>query len=480
MTALLWFRNDLRLDDHEALHDLCARHHDQVIPVYCVDPRHFEETELGYRKTGAFRARFLLEALHDLRERLRDLGADLVVRHGKPEVELIELAQATGATEVGFFEEVTTEEMEVEEGVRQAFETSSLHATGYWGATLYHVGDVPFYIEDLPDVFTHFRKKVEKGASIRSLFDEPATLASLPQGCDPGSLPTLAELGFHDELEADDRGVLDFVGGESAALARIEHYFFEADELRRYKETRNGLIGANYSSKLSPWLALGCVSPRRVFVEVKRYERERVSNSSTYWMIFELIWRDYFRFLAMREGAQLFKLAGVQHTSYRWRRDRAQFERWVRGETGVPFVDANMRELAQTGFMSNRGRQNVASYLAKELEIDWRWGASYFESMLLDYDPCSNWGNWQYVSGVGNDPRDRKFNVVKQGERYDPDGKYIRRWLPELEALSKGAVHAPWSYGDRELKRRFDVQLGVDYPRPLTAMGAREQQLRFV
>lgn len=480
MTALLWFRNDLRLDDHEALHDLLARHDGDVIPVYCLDPRHFTTTALGFAKTGAYRGRFLIEALQDLRAHLKEKGSDLVIVRGEPERELVACARRLEATEVGFFEEVTSEEMAVEEGVRRACEAESLYATGYWGATLYHVGDLPFYLEDLPDVFTHFRKKVESQSSIRAPYKAPGLMPALPRGCEPGELPTLDELGYEPgQGQRDARGVLDFVGGARAARARIERYFFETDALRRYKKTRNGLLGSNYSSKLAPWLALGCVSPRRVFSEVKRYELERVANDSTYWLIFELIWRDFFRFLAMREGTQLFKLGGVQHTSYTWRHDRAQFERWVSGQTGVPFVDANMRELAATGFMSNRGRQNVASYLAKELKIDWRWGASYFESMLLDYDPCSNWGNWQYVAGVGNDPRDRKFNVVGQGERYDEQGEYIKRWIPELEALSQGAIHAPWRHGERELQRRFGVQLGVDYPLPLTSMGVRDAQLKL-
>jgi len=481
MTAVLWFRNDLRLDDHEALCDLLVRHDAEVIPVYCIDARMFEPTELGFRKTGAYRAQFLIDALKDLRQSLQELGSDLVLLRGRPEVEVPRFAQRVGASEVGFFEEVTSEEMAVESALRQACQRQQIRATGYWGSTLYHVGDLPFYLEDLPDVFTQFRKKMESQPSIRAPMDRPSHMAPLPDWLDVGEMVGLEEFGFDEGASrVDARAAFQGVGGEQAALARVQEYFFELDTLRNYKQTRNGLIGANYSSKLSPWLALGNISPRRVFTEVKRYERERVSNRSTYWLVFELTWRDYFRFLAMSEGTKLFKLGGVKCTDYVWRRDQEVFSRWVNGMTGIPFIDANMRELACTGFMSNRGRQNVASYLAKSQCIDWRWGASYFESMLVDYDPCSNWGNWQYVSGVGNDPRDRRFNVVGQGERYDEEGKYIKMWVPELGGLPRDAIHAPWRYGESELQRRFGVVLGEDYPQPLEGPETKgAQQLRL-
>lgn len=473
MTAIVWFRKDLRLDDHEALCESLRTHQGRVALCYCLDEREFAPiASIGIPKTGPYRARFLLESLEDLREQASACGARLILRRGKPEEQLIELAKALDAEEIVFFEEVTDEEMRVEQAVREACAAHGIEATGYWGATLYHVGDLPFYLDDMPDVFTPFRKELEKGSSVRAPRDAPGADAFspelLPEGFDEGRIPTLEELGF-DTAQAtiDPCGVLDFQGGASSAMARIRRYFFEEDRLGKYKETRNGLIGQGYSSKLSPWLAIGCVSPRRVFERVHQYEQERIKNDSTYWLIFELIWRDFFRFLAMKEGNALFKREGIRQTDDAWRQDREQFDRWVAGKTGVPFIDANMRELASTGFMSNRGRQNVASYLAKELEIDWRWGASYFESMLIDYDPCSNWGNWQYVAGVGNDPRDRKFNVVGQGERYDPKGEYIRRWLPELSELRGDALHTPWRHDPHELERRFGLILGSDYPHPI-------------
>ena len=159
---------------------------------------------------------------------------------------------------------------------------------------------------------------------------------------------------------------------------------------------------------------------------------ERIKNDSTYWLIFELLWRDFFRFTAQKQGNQLFRSNGLQpQKKIKWKTDHDLFLSWSNGETGIPFIDANMKELNATGFMSNRGRQNVASYLTKHLGLDWRMGAEYFESLLIDYDVCSNYGNWAYIAGVGNDPIDRIFNPHKQADQYDSKGKYVEYWLGE-------------------------------------------------
>ena len=166
-----------------------------------------------------------------------------------------------------------------------------------------------------------------------------------------------------------------------------------------------------------------------IYHEVKRYEQEVKKNISTYWLIFELIWRDFFRLVAMQHGSKIFMAEGIRQKPVEWSFDPEVFEKWRTGNTGDDFVDANMKELQLTGFMSNRGRQNVASYLAHDLKQDWRAGAAWFENRLIDYDVTSNWGNWMYVAGVGNDPRDRKFNTQWQAEKYDKNRQYRKLWL---------------------------------------------------
>jgi len=465
MKVLIWFRNDLRLHDHEPLHD-ALQQGAEIIPVYCFDPRQFGTTAFGFPKTGKFRAKFLVESVQDLRQSLKALGSDLIVRRGQPEAILPELAAQLAVQSVSWHEEVTAEETAVEEAVASQLEAAGIAVQTYWGATLYHPDDLPFAIAKLPEVFTQFRKKVERHSTVYHPFPSPQHLPPLPSSVDPGEIPTVADLGL-EAPTPDDRAVLAFNGGETAGLARLHHYLWESDCLKRYKETRNGLLGADYSSKFSPWLALGCLSPRRIHQAVQHYEEERVKNDSTYWLVFELLWRDYFRFICDKHGDRVFYPSGLRGLKIDWKQDWERFDAWREGKTGYPLVDANMRELAASGFMSNRGRQNVASFLTKNLGIDWRMGAEWFESLLVDYDVCSNWGNWNYTAGVGNDSRGfRYFNIPKQSKDYDPEGAYVKHWLPELAAVPAGKVHSPWQLQPVEQKR-CDVRLGVDYPHPI-------------
>jgi deoxyribodipyrimidine photo-lyase len=271
-----------------------------------------------------------------------------------------------------------------------------------------------------------------------------------------------------------------FVGGETAGLERLATYFWQRDCLKTYKQTRNGMLGADYSSKFSPWLALGCLSPRFIAAEVKRYEGDRGANDSTYWLIFELLWRDFFRFVALKFGDRLFYRSGLQSKKIPWRVDWEQFQQWQAGMTGYPLVDANLRELAATGFMSNRGRQNAASFLTKNLGIDWRMGAEWFESQLIDYDPCSNYGNWNYTAGIGNDARDfRYFNISKQSKDYDPNGDYLKHWLPELAAVPATKIHEPWKLTPEE-QLRYNVAIGSDYPSPIVDFWASIEQNKLL
>lgn len=464
--VLVWFRNDLRIGDNEAL-TRAIQQSQEVIPVYCFDPRQFVPTELGFPKTGSHRANFLIQSIQSLRASLKSIQGNLVVLQGKPEEELIKLAEETGAKAIFFSKEVTSEERNVDKSLERTAFSKGIACESFWQSTLYHIDDLPFPIKQTPEVFTHFRKEVEKQSKVRATLPTPKAINYPAEDLNgkEGEIPELKIWGL-GKPEAGSLSWMEVKGGEESALGRLRSYFWEKDLLKVYKETRNGLIGMDYSSKFSPWLALGCISPRTIYEEVKKYERERKKNESTYWLIFELIWRDYFRFVAKKHGDKIFDIQGIRHQKDSWRRDKAQFQRWVEGLTGVPFVDANMRELKATGFMSNRGRQNVASFLVNDLGIDWTWGASYFESQLIDYDVCSNWGNWMYVGGVGNDPREnRYFNILRQANNYDKKGDFVRLWIPELQAIRGFDIHQPWELSTAQL-RALKIQLGHTYPHP--------------
>ncbi|MEO0338869.1 MAG: DASH family cryptochrome [Bacteroidota bacterium] len=419
-TAVFWFRNDLRLHDNPALAK-AVEENDQVLPVYAIDQRYLQEDRWGFVRTGTYRLKFLLESLSDLKAYLKEKGSDLMVVKGIPEEVLPPIAEQYQANAIYATKEYTHEELKIEATLADQIDLHLSH-----GATLYHPDDLPFAINQLPDVFTQFRKRAEKYAKVQPLVTTPEQINS-PDFSET-KIPTLPELGF-EITEADGRQVMPFKGGAMAAENRLEHYFWETDAVATYKETRNGLIGADYSTKFSPWLANGSISPRTIFHEVDAYEDEVKANSSTYWVKFELIWRDYFKFVAMKFGRKIFFKGGIQNKEVGAWQNNKVFEKWAYGNTGDDFVDANMRELLHTGFMSNRGRQNVASYLVHQMNLDWRMGAAWFESLLIDYDVTSNYGNWMYAAGVGNDPRDRVFNTKKQAGMYDGNGAYRKLWL---------------------------------------------------
>jgi deoxyribodipyrimidine photo-lyase len=425
-TAIVWFKTDLRITDNETLVEAILKN-DQVIPVYCFDESHFTITTNGFQKTGAFRAQFIIESLIDLDNSLRELGSSLLVVKGKPEIELPKIVKQYNAKKVYAKREVAYEEKQTEALVQTELWKLQCELLTFSTSTLYHAEDLPFSIKDIPDVFTNFRKKTEKEATVRKVFENPTRINS-PEISD-SNLPTLSELGLKN-IAIDARAAILFKGGEQEAIKRLNHYFFDSHAIATYKETRNGMVGADYSSKLSAWLALGCISPKYIYQELKKYETLHTANESTYWLVFELLWRDYFRFMMKKYQTKFFQKKGIQQKDVVMNANKIQLENWINGTTGIDFVDANMIELKLTGFMSNRGRQNVASYLCNDLNLDWRLGASYFEQQLIDYDVCSNWGNWAYLAGVGNDPRgNRYFNIEKQANDYDKNKAFQNLWL---------------------------------------------------
>lgn len=422
--SIVWFRNDLRIADNAVL-TKASEQADKVIGLYCFDPRHFDKNRFGFKKIEKYRTGFLIESIHNLKAQLDALNIDLLVYHDLPENVIPKICEANQITDIYLQKEWTQEEVDTENTVKA--QTTDVNWHHIYNQFLYHPEDINFDVSKTPQVFTVFRKKLEKYIDIRE--ESPTTkLSQFNRIENNTSIPNLSDLSFVD-FKSHPNSAFPFKGGETEAINRLNDYFFKTKKLGFYKKTRNGLAGVDYSSKFSPWLANGCISARTIYWKIKQFEKEHFKNQSTYWLIFELIWRDYFKYVSLKYGNQIFKLEGILQKDYEWSKNQNQLQKWINGETQSDFVNANMIELKETGWMSNRGRQNVASYFAKELELDWRIGASYFESLLLDYDVHSNYGNWMYVAGVGNDPRDRKFNVQLQAERYDASGKFRRIWL---------------------------------------------------
>lgn len=425
---VVWFRNDLRTTDQHSLAEACQQNL-PVLAVYCLDPRNYEATAYGFKKTEKFRAKFLLETLDELKTNLQELNINLLIQQERPEDTFENLAKSYQIEHIFYQKEWTQEEVNVQEAV-----SNKLPETKWivqYDQFLFHPDDIPYSsFNQIPEVYTQFRKACEKQSQVRKLVAKPKPLTESNWIGEATEIPSLTDLSF-EEFDIDSRSAFPFHGGENQAWKRIQHYFWETKKLQFYKKTRNGLLGADYSSKLSAWLANGSISATQIYWEVKKFEKEVKKNQDTYWLIFELIWRDYFKYVSLKHGNKIFQLGGILDKDYDWGNSQKALNQWINGQTPEPFVNANMIEIRETGFMSNRGRQNVNSYWAKEWKQDWRIGAAYFEAMLVDYDVHSNWGNWMYNSGVGNDPRDRKFNIKGQADRYDSNGKYQRTWLQE-------------------------------------------------
>lgn len=422
--GIVLFTSDLRIHDNITLIQ-AIKENDEVIPLFCWDEAYMNSEQFGFNRMEKIRRGFLQKVLEDLHQRLKSIGGYLLVKKGNQLDVLQELLGRYSIFKVYTKKQVGIEEKRENERLKKLLLKRGVDFEEFSTSTMYHPSDLPFSMSSIPEVFTKFRKIVEKEASVRPALTSPTSI-SCPIICND-----LQELSYLSSLiTRDNRTALPEFGGEKTALQHLENYLFEKQDILHYKETRNELVGIDFSSKLSHWLALGCISPKFIFHEVKRFEHEVASNDSTYWLIFELLWRDFFRFSFKKHPLAYFQLHGILGKSDRKpTRNKQVINSWINGETPNEFVNAAMKELKATGWTSNRMRQIVASYFIYDLEQDWRVGAAYFESQLIDYDVSSNWGNWAYIAGVGNDPRaGRKFNTEKQEEQYDKDKRYQSLW----------------------------------------------------
>jgi len=414
-TAFYWFRNDLRLEDNPSFLQACqsANH---LLPVYIHLPNLEQDTAWGFPRLGEHRKIFVDQSLQELRSQLRALGSDLFEVVGDP-LEVFEKFKAHIGASLIYCEQIQAPE-ELEQ--LALLSSAGFTINSIWQSSMLDAQSLPFPMQEMPDVFTQFRQQVEKkGLRFACPVNAPKSIPPLPTI----EMPATKVLGSNT-LSMGSK----FRGGERSAHVHIEQYF-QRRLPDSYKQTRNGLIGMDYSSKFSPWLAQGCCSAGSIAKQLSDYEICYGANDGTYWLWFELLWRDYFRFLHFKYGRKLYHSKGLgQVPSNQF--DSEKFLKWSSGNTGESLIDAGMRELKRTGYLSNRMRQIVASYWIYDMKGDWQAGSAWFEYQLIDYDVYSNQGNWLYIAGKGTDPRGgRPFNVTKQTQDHDPDGVYRQMWL---------------------------------------------------
>ena len=414
---LYWLQNDLRIDDNPILSELATGQCALDI-VFVINPHWFKNNNYQQKPYGVHKQQFLMQSLYELQQELIERGQTLHVLEGEPVSVLKQRIAEQHIDEVVCSEFVGTYEQRQLARLKAhcphvIFKTTQQD-------TLFQQSDLPFDLDELPKSFTPFRKKVEA-------INIPITISALPTGLLPQPITLCAanpiELNEHTNY---NNAVMH--GGLKSAQTHLKQYFSGLLP-STYKITRNELDGFNNTTKFSTWLALGCVSARQVYKAVEAYEHNQITNESTYWIKFELLWREYFKWHALKAGKSLFSFKGQKQTKPLTTFMPNRFAAWCNGSTPYPLVNAIMNELNATGYISNRSRQIAASCLVNELGLDWRYGAAYFEQQLIDYDVAANWGNWQYIAGVGVDPRGgRHFNIEKQTLQFDPHAVYTNKW----------------------------------------------------
>ncbi|WP_426292774.1 deoxyribodipyrimidine photo-lyase [Dyadobacter endophyticus] len=388
---IYWFRNDLRLKDNQALFSAVDAA-DEILPVYVFDPRQFEKTKLGFRRTGALRARFLIEAVAELRENIRQKGGDLLIRIGKPEEIVAKLAENYNADYVYTSKEIAPQETRIESSLSKNLKTANVDIRLFWMDTMINAFDLPFPVSKLPTGFPEFERLLSNDLNIKEQFQTPERVP-LPADMEAGYIPGLPELG----IDPNEIPVASSPGGEIHALAALKEYIEQYVKKDISYPTAEPLT----DTRLSDWLSLGCISASYIYRSVKTAQSHAVTEDA---IITNLLKREYLHWTLLRFGPRMFKPSGVKHHfNRRWKNDNAAFEKWINGQTDDQTINNIIQKLTATGFITAAEREVAARYLVDDLDINWTWGAMYFESLLLDYEASVNWGRWNTLAGVGED-----------------------------------------------------------------------------
>ena len=456
--AVVWFRRDLRVTDHPAL--LAAVDAaDEVVPVFVVD-----RTLLEGRPSGPNRRAFLLGALRALARDLEALGGRLLVREGDPVTVIPSLARDTAADAVWCSREHTPYARRRDAAVEQALRGDGRALHPMPGIYLSDFDELRTSNGDPFRIYSPFARAAKAAA-----WDDPLPAPSRVRV--PGNLGPAGRWGAGEGRGAGfgvDGAVGVFPPDPALALQRLR--WFAERRVDGYGRSRN-YMASDGTSRLSPYLRFGLISPRQVAAAVGRGRRaaehpRRAGDRETF--VNELLWRDFYGYVLHHQPESAWEHMRPEFARFEFEDDPDGLAAWRKGRTGHPLVDAGMRQLTGEGWVHNRARMVVASFLTKHLLIDWREGARFFLQHLVDGDLPSNNGGWQWVAGTGTDaaPFYRIFNPVTQAEKFDPDGDYIRRWVPELSTLDPPAIFAPWRATPADLEKA-GVRLGADYPHPI-------------
>jgi deoxyribodipyrimidine photo-lyase len=463
MTVVWWLRRDLRLHDNEAL-STALEAGEPVIPLFILDPNLLSSQYVGDKRLA-----FLFANLRQLAEDLNSRGAQLIVRQGQPVEVMKKLRDQIGFNRIIAERDHSPYAQSRDREVGAVFPLQRVGSSAILPPGAVRKADGDPYVVYTP---FHNRWLDQKLPSQVDLLPAPDRIPS-PSGLTSESIPVSPAYQLEEH----------FPIGEAAARNRLAEYCAEQGNIGSYTQLRDRMA-ADGTSRLSPYLRFGLLSPREVFIAAQenldRSEQKQRRQSTRQW-ISELIWRDFYIHIL-----NFFPYARQQsfRQKYRdlaWPNEETQFDAWCRGQTGYPIVDAAMHQLLAIGWMHNRARMIVASFLVKDLLIDWRWGERFFMQHLIDGDPASNNGGWQWSAGTGTDaaPYFRIFNPISQSQKHDPEGEFIRRWLPQLERVPNRHIHQPWMMSKAE-QAEYGCLIGSDYPAPIIEHSqARKRALDF-
>ncbi len=466
-----WFRRDLRLFDNTALAAAAHESNGNVVPLFVLDDRLIDPAG---RFTGAARIRFLLQSLRVLDQSLREQGSALVLRWGDPRQQVPQVAHECGARAVYWNRDYSPYARARDNAVVQALAAAGCASKQFKDAVLYETdeiltkGDTPY------TVYTPYaRQWRQRVASSQLVWQESPDLrlpaADLPAG---QPVPQLEDLGLHSSQQA-------LPGGEHEGQRLLQTFtdLRRAHAIGAYQDERDTLV-LPATSRLSAHLHLGTVSPRAcVHAALDVAQRNDEAREGAQAWVGELAWREFYIQILYHFPHVLRGAFKQQYNALRWENDEALFAAWCEGRTGYPVVDAAMRQLNREAWMHNRARMIVASFLTKDLLIDWRWGEHYFMRQLVDGDLAANNGGWQWAAGTGTDaqPYFRIFNPTSQGNKFDPQGAYVRQYIPELAAVPERFIHEPWKM-PADLQRQCGVVVGRDYPAPVVDHAVQRQR----
>ena len=416
MDIVLFKISDLRIRDHEPLYT-ANKTNNNIIHIFIWDYKWDDKTSNDILIMGKYKKQFLKESLQNLSDNLNKINIHLNIYYGNPDIIITDLIDKYKIQNIYTYQDINI----------PINATAKIHY--FWNNTMYHISDLPFTIDNIPNSFTDFKKQIKIRA--RKEFFTQTNNKSIKLD---GSIKI-------NDIDIDiPQTELLIKGGEDNGWEYLK-ILLRSNNISNYKQDRNNFIS---TCDLSPWLDFGCLSAKSIFYQLKMYEKNKHKNNSTYLFWSDLLLRDYYKFKSIKLKNNLFEKNGISNKTYNYSNNKVSFDKWINGQTGIPLIDAFMIQIKNTGFISNKGRLIISSFLVNDLNLEWTLGAEYFNKMLINSEITYNYSLWHYIAGIGNiSDNSIYFNPIKQCQLYDKNCNFIKEWIPELKEKTNDELINP-------------------------------------